>query len=260
MRQQHEISKDWNTLWSPREYLNQYYRTPVIPTDELAIFGFMLPYLRKLEGPVPCALDFGVGPTLHHEIALVPFAQELHLADYIVSNFSEIQKWLDNDAEAHNWDTYVKGILELEGQSNVDTTLIESRKALLRRRITKLFPGNVRDPLPLGFETSYPLVTSFYAAETVASNKQEWQQYMRNLSGLVAPNGILIISVVRQAEFYQVGDYFFPSANLNERDVSETLRGLGFDTGDEDVIVAPVEEWGDEGFNSIIVARGRKRG
>jgi hypothetical protein len=259
MRQKPVISRDWNNLWSARDYLRQYYRTPTIPSDEKAIFNFIIPYLRMLDAPVSRGLDFGSGPTLHHAIALTPFVEELHLADYVAGNFVEIRKWLDSGEDAHNWDIYVSGILELEGNERADHELIGTRKADLRRKITALHPGDIRQSNPLGFETTYPLVASFYAADSIAATKADWQVYMGNLASLVEPGGILIISALRHAEYYQVGDYFFPSANLNERDVYETLRDLGFDTSSEDVIVAPVEEWDDEGFDSIIVARGRKR-
>jgi hypothetical protein len=259
MRQKPVISRDWNNLWSARDYLRQYYQTPTIPSDEKAIFSFIIPYLRNLDAPVSRGLDFGCGPTLHHDIALAPFAEELHLADYVPGNFVEIRKWLDDAPDAHSWDVYIRGILELEGNASVDDRLVDARRADVRRKITALHPGDIRQDSPLGFETAYPLVASFYAADSIAATKADWQLYMRNLASLVEPGGILIISALRHAEYYQVGDYFFPSANLNEADVYQTLRDLGFDTGDEDVIVAPVEEWDDEGFDSIIVARGRRR-
>ncbi|MEP7288970.1 MAG: guanitoxin biosynthesis pre-guanitoxin forming N-methyltransferase GntF [Chloroflexota bacterium] len=249
---------DWENDWSAQAYLNQYYRTPTIPGDERAIFNFFIPYLRSFNTIFPQALDIGAGPTLHHELALVPFIEEFHIADYLPQNLAEIQKWLDDAPGAHDWDIYSRGILAIEGQAEVNDEAVEARKRLLRQRVTTLKIGNIRDDLPLGEAITYPLVTAFYVACSVARTKAEWMHYMRNVATLVAPGGVLIISALRNAEHYQVGPHKFPSANIDEHDVQQLFQALGFDTTASDVEVATVPEWDNEGFDSIIVARGRK--
>ncbi len=37
------------------------------------------------------------------------------MADYLPDNLEQIQLWLDNHPDAHNWDVHIKTALELEG-------------------------------------------------------------------------------------------------------------------------------------------------
>jgi hypothetical protein len=44
--------------------------------------------------PVPVALEFGCGPTVHHAFPLVNVAGEVHMAEFLASNRAQIEKWL----------------------------------------------------------------------------------------------------------------------------------------------------------------------
>jgi hypothetical protein len=255
-----KLTHDWDNHWHPQEYLSQYYRTPKIPDDELAIFQFIAAQLRRRRLPFQSALDIGVGPTLHHEIALAPYAKRLDVADLLPQNLSEIKKWLRGETNAHNWDVYVRGILVLEGVKAPTAAAIQERKQMVKQRVHQLLPCNIKNALPLGNKTMYPLVTAFYVADSVASSKSDWRSYMANIANLVEPGGVLLISALRNAEYYRVGNAIFPSAKINEDDVRDLFLSLHFVPHSLEVQVDFVSEWKDDGFDSIIIAAGEKAG
>lgn len=252
-----DITTDWHRYWNPKAYLQQYYKTPVIPTDEVAIFKTLIPYLNAQNRVFERAIDVGSSATLHHEIPLTPFVQELYVSDYLQANLDEMKKWLNGDSDAHNWDIYIEGVLRLEGMAQVAASDIEARKQLMKGRIRQPILVDIAQKRPLGSDERFPLVTAFYVAESVAQNKAEWLRYMENISSLVADDGVFIVSALRNADSYQVGSAYFPSAHIDEHDISEALEHLGFMP--IIVQVAPVQEWLEEGFDSIVIAVGEKR-
>jgi hypothetical protein len=254
-----ELTHDWENQWNPRAYLSQYYQTSQIPQDEQAVYQFIHSRLDRWSEPVSSALDIGVGPTLHHEIALAPYVQRLDLADYLPQNLAEIRKWLEDDDTAHNWDVFIKGILKIEGMSNPGWKAIEARKCLVKQHINRLLPCNIKQTFPLDSRQRYPLVTAFYVADSVAGCKADWYRYMTNIANLVEPGGRLLISALRNAEYYRVGDRLFPSAMVNEDDVEAFYLSLNFIPDSLDIRVDNTPALSVEGFDSIILASGKKR-
>jgi methyltransferase len=254
-----KLTHDWDNHWRPQEYLSQYYQTPKVPSDETVICQFIISHLGRWSNGFSTALDIGVGPTLHHEIALAPYVKRLDVADYLPQNLAEIRKWLNGERDAHDWDIYIRGILNMEGTSTANGTAVESRKRLVKQSVNRLLPCNIKNTLPLGTHVTYPLVTAFYLADSVASSKADWSTYMANIVNLVEPGGTLLISALRNAEYYRVGDALFPSAKINEEDVERLYLSLNFVPSSLDIQVDIVSEWKDEGFDSIIVASGKKK-
>lgn len=228
--------------------------TPTIPSDERSILKYMLPFLRNQSHPFSRAIDVGSGPTLHHAIALIPYVDELHLSDYVIDSFTHVRSWLNNAPHAHNWDAYIKEILALENTSET----VEQRKALLRKKITLLTKIDLKKRKPLASGDTYPLVTSFYCADSIAQTKSQWQSYMRHLFALLAPGGSIILSALHHAQQYKVGMHAFPSANVTKDDLFEAFLNSSFRRNRLDIHDAPVSEWNEEGFDSILIAIAQK--
>jgi hypothetical protein len=253
------ITRNWEHHWNPRSYLTQYYQTPTVPQDEKAVYQFIHSRFSRLSQPFSSALDIGVGPTIHHQIALVPYVTRLDLADFLPQNLAEIRKWLDGDQDAYNWDAFIRGTLAIEGNRSPSLRAVQARKRLVRRRVHHLLPCNIKHTSPLGSNqtTAYPLVTAFFVADSVASRKSDWYRYMANIATLVEPGGSLLIAALRNTHYYRVGRALFPSAMVNQHDVERFYLSQGFEA--LDIQVAYVPELRDEGFESIILALGEKR-
>ena len=250
---------DYQTEWCTTEYLKQYYLTETIPSDELAIYNAVLSYLHTERPHFARALEFGCGPTVHHSIPFIPYVQELHLADYLPANLAAVQQWLQGDSEAHNWDMYIKGVLQLEGVTTPGRLAVDIRRTQMRCKITQLKPGNLYWQRPLQEHATYPLVLSFYCADSATSSKAQWRLFMQRLFTLVEPGGTLILSALHNATQYHVGTRCFPSAQVTENDMYAALRDGRFVPETLDLRVVPVAEWAAEGFERIIIARAHKQ-
>lgn len=254
-----KITHNWEQHWNPKAYLAQYYQTARIADDEKVVCRFIRSQLDRRGEIFARALDIGVGPTLHHEIALAPYVSRLDVADFLPQNLAEIEKWLDGDDSAHDWDIYIRGILAMERSASPSAATIEARKRLVRQRVNRLLRCNIKNKLPLESAEQYPLVTAFYVADSVASIKADWFTYMTNITNLVEPGGLLMISALRNTLCYRVGEALFPSAMVNEDDVERLYRSLNFVPRSIHIRVEHVPALKADGFDSIITAVGTKR-
>jgi hypothetical protein len=250
---------DFQTAWHPGDYLKQYYATDAISTDELGIYNVVMSYLQADRPHCGTALDFGCGPTLHHVIPLTPYVEELHLADYVPANLAAIQQWLHGETRAHDWDIYIRGVLQLEGIAHPSLIDLARRKKQMRDKITRLKHGNLHWPHPLMDGSTYPLVVSFYCADSATPDKAQWRLFMLHLFNLVQPGGTLILSALNNTKGYRVGTRYFPSAQVTEQDMYLVLHEGNFVHKTLDLQVTPVAEWAEEGFESIIIVRAQKK-
>lgn len=251
------MSDRYQEAFSPADYLRQYYATPHVPGDCVAIFRFLAAHLPRRACGYPRAIDFGCGPTLYAAFALAPHVGELHLADYLPANLAELRRWLDNAPSAHDWDTYLRGQLEVEAPQLVTREHVEARKALLRRKVTALLHADVRSPHPLGEPCTYDLVLSCFCLEAIQPDRRVWAEHLANLARLVGPGGELYLAVVRRCREYHVFDQTFATTYLDEADFAAELPRPGF-TAEVEVVTVP--EWAGQGFDSICLVRATNPG
>ena len=205
--------------WVPREYLRDYYTT--VEPDEVATIAFFVDAVRRAERGRP-VLFFGVGPTLHHVFLAAGIASEIHLADYLAANLTEIRRWLERDPGAHDWRPFVRYTLQCEGVPHPSEGQVTEREELTRDRITRLvrLDGRVRDPAP----ERYATVISAYCADSATSDRRSWEPFVRNVVDRVGPGGLFVTAALRRCRGYVVGGKTFPGAGIDEADVREVLR------------------------------------
>lgn len=239
--------------WSARDYLEQYYSTSEITMDESVIAKFVVEFLAEKKQRFDEMLEVGCGPTIHHAFPFAPYVGRLYMADYLQSNLQEVQRWIEGNG--HNWKPYLTGVLTFE-DNNSEVVLAE-RIQMLKEKIAGFIFCNVLDTNPLGQLRTFPLVTSFYCMECVQKEKLLWKQAMMNVSSLVAPEGYLILSALRNADKYLVCGKEFPATYIDEHDMRETLIACGFTPATISIEVHS-SGWGEEGFDTIIVCSAQK--
>jgi len=247
----------WDT-WEPKEYLNTYFAE--LGQDSIANFRFLIRELRRFKTwPKQRILDFGAGPTVFAGLVTAQYASEIHISDYIGSNLTEIRRWFDNDDRAFNWDNCIYEILKLEGISPVPDN-IEARKQSLRDKPYRLLHCDASSLMPLGgiSEQKYPLVIMNFCVDSATSSKEVWHEYMRNVLSIVEDNGTILISALRNCSEYKCGEQNFPSANINEDDLAESITHTGFHVHNALIEVCEVPECAPEGFTSLMFARATK--
>jgi hypothetical protein len=247
----------FETEWRPQAYLAEYYAT-VEPDERRTIAFFVDAYGKAAPGQK--VLIYGVGPTLHHVFLAAGTASEVHLAEYLPANLLEIERWLARDPEAHDWRPFVRYILECEGIAAPSDAQIERREELARAKITKLLSADLRRPYPLGPGAAdpYGIVISAYCADSATGNLTQWHIFMQRIGALVRPSGTILTAALRRSCGYRVGGKLFPSANIDEGNLREAL-GLYCDSGDLKVEVAQLGAPNAKGYDSILLAQGRRR-
>ena len=241
----------FDTDWVPGEYLTEYYSE--VEPDERATIAYFVEAMRHTEPGRPVLL-FGVGPTLHHVFLAANGASEIHLADYLPANLTEIARWIDRDPGAHDWRPFVRYTLECEGVADPTEEQISRREELTRTRITRLVQADARLPEPV--EGRYATVISAYCADSATGEQATWRSFMEHISGRVQPGGVFIISALRLCRSYVVGGKHFPSANVDEHDLYAVLQP-SFEGGSIDVRELAGHE--AQGYSSIVLAWRRRR-
>ena len=245
--------------WNPREYLRQYYSQDFIPDDEEAIYQRLIAYLQRRRRTFARVLEFGCGPTVHHLTPLAPWADEIHLADYLPENLDEVKRWLREETEAFDWDINVRRALEIETGRTVTTEEIEARKQLIRRKVTALKPCDVRHAQPLGAIEPYDLVFSAYCVDAATSDKNEWRQWMSHLLSLCATGGVVVLVSARNARQYQVMDKTFSFVHVDEADIAAALVAAGLDARHTQIEAVPIQTWAELAFDGVVIAMAEKK-
>lgn len=250
-----EIS-DWNQ-WEPALYLRDYYQK--VQPDEVETLKFLAERFAEIKGQ-PRMIEVGCGPTLHHVFAAVPYVSSVVMSDYLVENLSEVQKWIKNEVEKHDWTSFVKYTLQCEGLKEPTMEEVSERERQTREKIveTSVVDLSKIDSLGMGRKETWPLVLSCYCADSAIGDHVTWEEYMRNLASLVAPGGVLITTALRKTAGYIVGDRFFPSANIDEDDLARVLK-LDFEPRSIMIEVRDVVGHQSQGYNGIILAQATKK-
>lgn len=221
-------------IFEPITYLNEYYQT--VAPDAAEMLRFLVSRLQQT--PVGArVLDFGGGPTLYTAIAAASRAAMIHVSDYSDANRAAVSAWLAADPSAFNWRAFTEAILTLEGREATPAA-VAAREALVRSRVTAVLACDVtsRPALTIARELGnshhqppqYDVLCTNLCLEAVARDAAEWQAYLQNITPLLRPGGMIMMSTVRRGSSYPVGARLYPIAYLDERDVHDGFIAAGF--------------------------------
>ncbi len=243
--------------WEPKAYLKDYYSK--VEQDERATIKFLVHEFKKIKNN-PVAIEFGIGPTLHHLIPLAPHVSEIHVADYLKSNLDEIMKWKYKERNFHNWNEFTRLTLQYEGIKTPTQKEIDERENLVRKRITKFLFCDASLSNPLRRSTrAYDFVLSCYCADSATILNDVWNLFMKNTISLLTPGGFFVTSALRNCTYYKVGNKLFPCANINEKDFQKIFKEPDFDITRVVIKVENVPEHKNVGYESIVLASGFKK-
>lgn len=244
--------------WSAADYLQEFYAEEVSP-DELHAIRFFVEEQRDARpGPALC---FGCGPTLHHVFSIAAHSAEIYLADYLLTNLAEVDKWIRRTPDAHDWRPWARYTLSCEWGREPTEAEVLTRMDSTRERIVELLPADAGLESPLGkaFDRHFPIVLSPFCADSATSDRATWARFSRNIASLVAPNGRLLTSALRQSRQYRAGGRSFPSANIDENDLRAVLE-QDFEPNTIRVEVRDVPSHADQGYSAILLARSERGG
>ncbi len=187
-------------LFSPRDYNNTYYGGDAQPMqDEAALIEWQVgPLAARLTSQLsmlglnrfPSMFEAGCGPSVHHALALSPWALTIKMADYMPGNLAEVQNWRDSDPQAHDWSLFVRSILAHEG-INPTPKAIEDRIHETKAKIVSLGPLDLKRNIPPYSKVAL-LVTSFFVADSATDDIEEFNRMTANAFEAVEPGGLFV--------------------------------------------------------------------
>jgi hypothetical protein len=174
-------------------------------------------------------VEIGGGPTIYQLVSPAARAGSIDFADYLDSNLDEVRRWLDSADDAFNWTAFLARSLEIEGLDNGPQARA-ARAALVRSRVTSLRRCDVNkaDPMGRGLRHRYDALGAHFVAESITASKPTWRRAVANLTTLLRPGGVLIMSAILHAEYWRSGAHRYSAVDIGVEDLESLLVDLGF--------------------------------
>jgi hypothetical protein len=183
-------------------------------------------------------------------------ASEIHLGDYLPANLAEIQRWIDREPGAHDWQPFVRYTLQCEGVSCPTDEDVAAREDLTRKKITELSRVDARHSRTV--DRAYATVVGAYCADSATDDRTTWKLFMRNITGLVQPGGLFVTAALRRCTRYVVAGKAFASADVDEHDIRTVLRPE-FEPLDGSIKVRQTGQDDSHGYSAIVLCWARRR-
>ncbi len=240
-------------------------------------------------------LDVGGGPTVYQHIAMSLQAGNITHSEFLEENRKEVLKWLSNEPTAYNWDAYFdlmltilntdeiyQKILDIQSKSSNEKvrnhvhmvkSLLEGGKEKLKAHLRKILGQKVLhgdvfesdlameqqyDVVSQRKEGSVEMLTSNFTIESATGDRKKWEQGMKNIFGKIKNGGFLMLTAIRNADWYAVGEEKMPATKVNEDDIGKFLNQNGFE-----VIEMRVLEGSDRdnvGYDGMVFVFAQKKG
>lgn len=215
--------------------------------------------LKEFIGRRITVLDIGGGPTIYQHIGLSLVAQHITHSEYLEHNRRVVLSWLRKEEEAHDWDGY---FALMQGMLNRDADFIKWLKkarvstdrkvaAHAREVYSILTSGDVqpfkhrvrtvigedvvhgdvfhpRLGLTRTVQKTFDIVTANFVVEGATADWQEWRRGMEHLMGHVESGGYLIMTAIKNAEWYPVGNERLPAVKVDEEHLKQLCAEKNF--------------------------------
>lgn len=226
MKKHMSIERNFS-VFDSRSYLTHYYKMVDFENDSLLKF-YISCYDELPEGGT--LLEFSGGPTIYSLISAAKKVSQIHFSDRLASNLEEVKRWQQGTNDSFDWDPFIKRAVELEGGRADNVYDIEERKKLIRSKITAYFYCNAFHKIPL-LKTPrvyYDIINVNFVPESITSRRDKWLLALKNITSLVKPGGLFIITALKHAAYYELGDKVFPAVDISEIDLMDVLEVNGF--------------------------------
>jgi hypothetical protein len=261
-----------NFPFDPAEYLTTYFER--IMQDEHAVMRWLSTHGRqyifdlryRLEDAPLRVLDVGAGPTVHHMFSLVEHVDDVTLSDVVDANLRALHGWLNEDGCHTDWSNFAEATVrydwEVDGNPLLDDpSSVEhqghARQQRLRRLMSAIVSIDLNHPQSAAdFGQRFPLVTSFFCADSATDAKPTFAAMVETLASFVEPGGLLLATFLGGCTSYRVGSTEAPSANLAADDIRGAIENAGLTM--HELTRVDVPELADDGFDHIfLTAAGR---
>eukprot|EP00731_Ephydatia_muelleri_P029225 Em0020g869a len=139
-------------------------------------------------------LNFGSGPVVAFEASVVPYAQQIVLAEYTENNRAVAKLWLDQANNGPDFTALYKYVVqELEGKGPEE---VDKRQEAVRHLATLCRCDIFQDtPIEKGYEGPYDVIYTASTLEMACANTEEYGTAVSKLSAMLKPGGWLLMNV-----------------------------------------------------------------
>ncbi|MGA5301399.1 SCO2525 family SAM-dependent methyltransferase [Nucisporomicrobium flavum] len=188
------------------------------------------------------AIDVGAGANLYPALAMLPFAEDVHLSERAESN----RLWLDAQIEqpAPSWTDFWRVI----SSGREPYQRVANFQQSLRRR-AHVQAGDVFK-LPTGV---YNLGTMFFVAESITTMNKEFRRAINAFVGSLKVKAPFAAAFMKDSSGYRVGGRDYPACPVDESDIRRSFAEIAHDVKLDTIEDTEVRS----GYAGMIVVTGR---
>jgi NNMT/PNMT/TEMT family len=193
-------------------------------------------------------IDLGAGPNLYPSLAMLPFCDEITLAERGAAN----RRWLKeqitrSEGYDKSWDLF----WDVLGPVSPYRSIKDPRAALRERAQVKYC-----DVFRFRQQRSWGIGTMFFVAESITAQWGEFQKATRQFVRTLRIGAPFAAAFMKESRGYTVGNHLFPAVAVDEGKIEQTLASVAeideitrirFNTD------APLRD----GYQGMILALGR---
>jgi hypothetical protein len=235
----------WN-MFSPDDYWRQNY-SELQPEDQEIIHRVSEFFSAALEGqpPVRRAIDVGAGTNFYPALLMLPWAEQILLADFSKSNVQWLHEQLTaDDTSEWQWDCFWREMQKLKKYRDLDQP---------RERLREACVSEERSVFDLP-RAQWDLGTMFFVAESITEDPEEFRAAVNDFVAALTPGAPFAAAFMEGSAGYAVDGTDFPALPIKPEDVKLHLSELG--VHEPNVIRLETSHRVRDGYEGMIVATG----
>jgi hypothetical protein len=252
----------WN-MFSSQDYWDQNYKELLAEDREIITkVGYFLTSAFANRERAQSAIDVGSGTNLYPALLMLPWAEQIMLADYSENNVGWLKHEIAADTGPWPWRSFWQLLQDAKGYSDV----YQPRKQLREACVSK--PGYAGIERRSVFElpkARWDLGTMFFVAESITRKPEEFREALERFLGALKPEAPFAAAFMAGSKGYEVAGTEFPAVPVTRDEIERHLTELGVLEPKPGVIKPKVELLETQpavrdGYTGMIVATGFAKG
>ncbi|XP_040281678.1 nicotinamide N-methyltransferase-like [Bufo bufo] len=213
-----------------RQHLEQYLSDKPEMVFEEDFLTFPIACLAKtfslghIKGDI--LIDFSIGSMVHHLFSACEFFKDIIVLKNRDRCIMELKRWVDTRTGAFDWGHAAKRHVDIEEKSDQLQDKEEKMKSALQHVVKcNLEKENITDPIVL---PAADCIISAWLLDVVCKDQDDYIRYLRKISGLLKPQGHLILIGDLDLTYFTVGEEKWHGFRYDEEFARKALEGEGF--------------------------------
>jgi hypothetical protein len=201
------------------------------------------------------AVDVGAGANLYPALLMLPWTEQILLADFSRSNVGWLHDQLADQVSPWPWHSFWQEMRKAKGYSSIDRPRERLREACISK------PGHAGIEQLSVFDlpkARWDLGTMFFVAESITEDPVEFRAAVAAFTGALTPGAPFAAAFMAGSGGYPVGGTHFPAVAIRPADVQWHLAELGVRELSVDLLDTRLRV--RDGWAGMIIATGLASG